>query len=56
MAVVAAFMAALIWVGGWIALIVSVAPTATGSALLVCGVIHGIILFSIAFWYAAFNL
>lgn len=56
MAVVAALIAGLLWVGGWIALIASVPAASTSSALLVCVVIHGVIVFAIAFWYAVFNL
>lgn len=56
MAALSAFIAALMWIGGWIALIVSVSPASTGAALLVCGVVHGIIIFACFFWYAVFNL
>jgi hypothetical protein len=56
MAIFSAFIAALMWIGGWIALIVSVPAASTSTALLVCGIVHGVIIFACFFWYAVFNL
>lgn len=56
MAVVAALVAGLLWVGGWIALIASVPAASVGDALLVCAIIHGAIIFGFSFAYALFHL
>jgi hypothetical protein len=55
MAAFSALIAAFMWIGGWIALIVSVPATSTDEALLACGVLHGIIIFACFFWHAVFK-